>query len=403
MVRLARLRILRETFIGAGLTDNIVVAALMVPSLVWLATWLGFHGPVHGLPDAPRPALAALGVVLVLAQCLPVLSRRRAPVGSSVVVVVAGSAYGVAGYPASPAALALPLVLSELALRRGWAGAAYGSVAAAGSLLLVGVFHSPPPFGETVILLSLDAGAIVGGAALGNIRSRAKQARDEAVLEARRRAMEDRLRLARELHDHVGHLMTAMVIQAGVARHRLRNAPDRVEDAIRGVEESGQEAMVAMHEMLSLLRSESASGALGGSGAWPARLDGIEHLLRPLRAAGIEVSLERDQLVAPLAPLAEATVFRVIEEALTNVLRHSGARAVSISVRSVPGYVIVEVHDDGRGLPPRALPPQEQAHGLIGLTERVRELGGSLDLLDEECAGWGVRARIPTMPTSSAL
>nr|WP_255673033.1 sensor histidine kinase [Glycomyces amatae] len=193
------------------------------------------------------------------------------------------------------------------------------------------------------------------------------------------------MRIARELHDIVSHNLSLIAVQAGVAGHVADARPDRAREALRSIESTSREALTEMRSVLTVLRSDAAAGDLGPVPG----LDGLEALFERARAAGVRVSSEVD-VPARLPAGVALAVYRVVQESLTNVTRHSRGGHCSVSVRHDRGAVTAEVVDDG--------PPQsggEPGHGLIGMRERVLVYGGSFAAGPAPGGGFAVRAVLP--------
>ena len=228
---------------------------------------------------------------------------------------------------------------------------------------------------------------------------------------ATRRALElERARLASELHDVVTHNVSVMIVQAGAARQVLADAPDDARAALLSVEASGRAAMAELRYLLGLL-SPADDGSADGTGDSGDRADRPE--LRPqpglgqlrtlvdrVSAAGLEVDLHVDDLPFDLSPGVDLAAFRVVQEALTNVIKHAGRPPTSVRVACRDGDVVVEVADAGTAATagtsaPAATPMPGAGRGLAGLRERAELYGGELEAGPRPGGGWLVRARIP--------
>ncbi|HEX8005397.1 MAG TPA: sensor histidine kinase, partial [Trebonia sp.] len=209
--------------------------------------------------------------------------------------------------------------------------------------------------------------------------------REEAV---RRRASEERLAIARELHDVVAHSISVINVQANTALHLMDRQPDRAREALTAIREvSGQ----ALSELGSVL------GALRETGAPLAPTPGIarlDELAARARSAGFAVSLMSEGEVRTLPAGVEAAAYRIVQEALTNAVRHSGGSAAAVRLRYGADSVEIEVDDDGRGSGPTTR--AGSGNGLAGMTERAWALGGTLDAGPQPSGGFRVLARLPT-------
>jgi signal transduction histidine kinase len=258
-------------------------------------------------------------------------------------------------------------------------------------------------------MVSLVLVAIVGNAVHAGHRMRLLQAEHEA---ATRQAIElERARIAGELHDVVTHNVSVMIVQAGAARQVMADAPDQARAALLAVESSGRAAMTELRTMLGLLSPVGAAaepGAAGGeSGAggpqgdrelWPQPgLGQLGPLIDRVAAAGLPVELQVGD-VPGLPPGLDLAAFRVVQEALTNVIKHAGKPSTSVSVDCRQGDLVVEVANAGRPIPAAAPGPATapgSGRGLLGLRERTALYGGSLEAGPRPGGGWLVRARMP--------
>ncbi|MEU7868547.1 sensor histidine kinase [Dactylosporangium sp. NPDC049140] len=209
---------------------------------------------------------------------------------------------------------------------------------------------------------------------------------------AREAVMEERVRIARELHDMVAHSVTVMVIQAGVVRRRLDAGLDVDGDLLRSIESSGRDAVGELRRTLGLLRGEGAADP-------PAGLERLEDLLAQMREAGLDVRLRREGAAVALPPAADLSAYRIVQEALTNVLKHAGPTTVTVTMRYADDGLHLTVADRGAKVP-TALPGTGQ--GLIGMRERVTLFGGELETGPQAEGGFRVHARLPVPAWSGA-
>jgi len=210
---------------------------------------------------------------------------------------------------------------------------------------------------------------------------------------AARAVVEERLRIARELHDVVAHSMSLIAVQAGVGGHVIRTDVAAAERALEIIAETSRKALAQTRSMLGLLRAEDADPAVSPLQG----IDDLEDLVHDVREAGVDVSLTVSGAVRPLDTAIELTAYRIVQESLTNVLKHSGARQAQVTVAYVPDGVDVEVRDHGHGgsrAPAGVGVPG--GHGLVGLRERTRLLGGTLDYGALDGAGFRVAAHLPS-------
>ena len=211
---------------------------------------------------------------------------------------------------------------------------------------------------------------------------------------AARAVVEERLRIARELHDVVAHSMSLIAVQAGVGGHVIRSDVAAAERALEIIAETSRKALTQTRSMLGLLRAEDVDPAVSPLQG----IDDLDDLVHDVReAAGIDVSLTVSGPVRTLDTAIELTAYRIVQESLTNVLKHSGARQAQVAVTYVPDEVDVEVRDHGHGgSPAPAGVGGPGGHGLVGLRERTRLLGGTLDYGALDGSGFRVAAHLPS-------
>lgn len=241
----------------------------------------------------------------------------------------------------------------------------------------------------------LSAGVMVVAAAMWQLHLReveqraeeAERTKDEA---ARRRAVEERLRIARELHDSLTHSISVIQVQAGVEVHLAGKRGDEVPPALLAIQEAGADAARELRATLSVLRSTEEGDTSG--------LAQLEGLVGRARTAGQAVTVTVLGARYPLPRDLDQAAYRIVQEALTNVSRHAGGACATVQLRYAPGELTVQVDDDG-DLP--GVPSAGQGLGLIGMRERVAALGGRLHAGPrEDGAGFRVRAELPVRAAS---
>lgn len=241
------------------------------------------------------------------------------------------------------------------------------------------------------VLLAIAAGEVLRTRRVSE--QRMVQSAEQATL---RRVGEERLRIAREIHDVVAHAMTAINVQAGVAAHLLERDPGQAYDALRNIKHTSGAALTDLRSTLEVLRDPAAAAPLGP----PAGLGDIAELTGGLRSAGVTVTLDIDSAADVPAPV-QSVAYRVVQEALTNVARHARASATKVSVRRVPGAITIDVTDDGT-IPARPLTGETLGNGVRGMRERAAALGGTLDAGPDQGGGWRVHAWLPMATPSSS-
>ncbi|KAA2261123.1 sensor histidine kinase [Solihabitans fulvus] len=219
--------------------------------------------------------------------------------------------------------------------------------------------------------------------ALGRARSARRQA------EARRAVLEERARIARELHDVLAHTVSVMVIQASAADDVFDLDPAKARKALRDLESSGREALAELRRFLLTVRSVDDERA----GEPQPGLSELDRLARSVSTAGLDVVVRLDS-PEPLGRGVELSAYRIVQESLTNTLRHARASRAEVVVRVADGHLLVEVRDNGRG--GGRLADHGAGHGILGMRERATMLGGTLDAGPDPAGGFLVRALLPT-------
>jgi signal transduction histidine kinase len=237
---------------------------------------------------------------------------------------------------------------------------------------------------DAVFALALAGGSWALGEAARNRR--------KAILEgARRAAGEEQARIARELHDVIAHSVSVIVVQASAADDIFDSRPDQARAALRSIEQAGREALAELRRLLSGVRPDVPIDAD------PTRpqpgLDRLDELAEPLRAGGLDVEVRREGTAAALPAGVDLSAYRIIQEALTNTLRHARAQRAEVTVRYGTDSLELDVRDDGRAVP--GDDADTGGHGLVGMRERAALLGGTLEAGPLEGGGYRVHARLP--------
>ncbi|HET9138865.1 sensor histidine kinase [Actinophytocola sp.] len=337
------------------------------------------------------------GVLVAVAIGLPIGVRRIWPLGSLTIIylslavaTVSGMAWGQSGIPfLIPMALALyslgllePRRRSVLALVACLAGTTLAILATAVAT------EKPPPW-ETPAMLLLDWLLLATPWAAGRaVRARRADAVNAAEQLARQAVSDERLRIARELHDIVAHSLSLITVKASVANHVARDRPDEARDALRIIEDTSRDTMIEMRRLLGVLRSDSSGLDLAPSPG----LGGLRDLADRAGMAGVRVDLD---VHGPerLPDGVELSIYRIVQEALTNVVKHAAPAHCRVRVDADERAATVTVVDDGPGV--RSLPASSPGHGLIGMRERVMMYDGEFAAGPGHGGGFTVTARLP--------
>ncbi len=351
----------------------------------------------HGSPQAPHTPLwfAAPATAIIV---LPLLWRRRLPFAAPAavwlvcaalsfvdgrLVVFATSAYagGVAG----------AFFLGNLAdTRRARLGLA---IVLGGAAIIVynnpGQDHDDLVFTPLVIALGWLAGFAVRerGEQAQAAEVRAAQAERERDAAARLAVAEERTRIARELHDIVAHAVSVMVLQVGAVRHKLPDAHAEDRQALRSVEQAGRTALTEMRRLLAAIRSDGDAAELMPQPG----LDGLGALLEETGRAGLPVRLHVDGEPFPLPPAIGLSAYRIVQEGLTNALKHAHASHADVTVRYRLDELHIEVRDNGTG----RSAADGLGHGLVGVRERVKIFGGEMTARTASGGGFVLSTCLP--------
>jgi signal transduction histidine kinase len=366
--------------------ENPVWLSLMVAVPQVLFTFAAAHRNVG------RRDLDAVAFLLLVAGPVALAWRRRQPLAVLAVNLVTTEAYYLLGYEWGPAFLSLAVAfwttLNAGRRREAWLAAAIGYSSYFALALTVG--GKPRPglahaVGVAAWLLLILVVAEV-------VRARREQAAEIARTreeEARRRASEERLRIARELHDVVAHSISLINVQASTALHLIDERPEQARAALAAIKQASKEALGEVRSVLDILRQSDERPPRAPSPS----LTRLDELVANVRAAGLEVLTKVEGDARPLPAPVELAAFRIVQEALTNVQRHAGDATATVLVRYGDRDLTVRVDDDGRGASGNGT--SVGGNGIPGMRERVTALGGELVAGPRDGGGFRVLARLP--------
>jgi signal transduction histidine kinase len=359
-----------------------------------LVVLLAFEGMIEvavrrGSTEAPRTPLwfdvPAIGMMV-----LPLFARRRYPFAAPVAYWALAVGLSFADrrlVPFMTSVFVIGMTASFLLgnLRHGPKARIGLAIAVGGAAMIV--YRSPGHSPSELIFIPLLFGICwLGGAALREradeaeaADGRAREAERERDRAARLAVAEERAQIARELHDIVAHAVSVMVLQTGAVRHRLPAALADDREALKDVEQAGRTALAEMRRLLGAMRHEGDEVELSPQPG----LGGLDALIGDVRRAGLPVALHVEGEPVPLPPAVDLSAYRIVQEGLTNALKHAQASRADVTVRYCPGELQIEVRDNGRGGSARNGP----GHGLVGVRERVRIYGG--EVTAETAAGGG--------------
>jgi signal transduction histidine kinase len=370
-----------------------VLVADVLPAAAAGAVMVLGSGPAASGEVPPRQPLDLLAYALMAVAASVLLGRRRWPLGVLAVTVGTSVVYLVLEYPHGPILLALSVAMYSVAARLPLGP----SLVACGVTLLTVVVPDTLVIDpgrrlvETPLLLVVLSGLLLPSWAIGTVVRLGQEAERRARQdETRRRAFEERLRIAREVHDVVGHGLAVINLQAGVALHVVGRRPEHAEVALEAIKRSSKEALEELRGTLAVFRRPD-----NGGGPWrPAPgLDQLEALAAAMAEGGLAVEVAVTGQRAGLPAAVDLAAYRIVQESLTNVVRHAGPATATVRVGYEPDALVVEVADTGRGRPLGAARPG--GHGIAGMRERAVAVGGTLQAGPSADGGFLVRARLP--------
>jgi signal transduction histidine kinase len=373
------------------LTDALLVAGALLAGLATVFPLDG-RGDYHDANGWTVP--------IVLAATAPLAWRRRAPLLVYAITTAAVLALPVAHFDPGATPLAVWIALFSLAAHRDPRVSSIGAISVPVVVAIVWAtartdFGWPEYLVNTVIF---EAAWVTGNnlrtrrAYLRELEDRTRRLEREREARAERAVNEERARIARELHDVVAHSMSVMTVQAGAARRIIDQDPAGARDALGTIERTGRQALNEMRRILEVLRDRASNGdraPLPGLAALPDLVD-------QLQLSGLPVEVAVEGAARPLPQGVDLTAYRIIQEALTNTLKHAGPARAGVTVRYSSEGVDIEVRDDGRGVAAAAANGGAgEGHGLLGMRERVAVFGGRLSAGPRPGGGYQIRAHLP--------
>jgi signal transduction histidine kinase len=353
-----------------------------------------FHGQLHP-PDTPPAAF-----LLVIAAGLALAGRHRYPRTVLCASTAAIAAYSLGGWVNGSSVLLPAVALGTLAAM---VPARPAIMWAVGALVVLGgatMANNPlGTFGGGLTILPFTvAVATLAGIAIANRRAYARSVRGQAEREAQRRIDEERLRIARELHDVVAHTMATITVQAAAASQLLSTSPERAAEPLAAIRAASKDGLRELRAILDVLRNADEPADPTAPVPGLSRLDA---LAARVRQAGLPVTVAVDGEPRPLPAVTDVSAFRIIQEALTNSVRHAGPATATVAVRYGPDDLRIEVRDDGAGALARPGedsgngPVPGSGHGLRGMRERAAAAGATIEIGPLESGGFRVAARFP--------
>ena len=365
--------------------------AWLVDAAVALAVGAAQLASTAGIAAHRDEHLAASGIVLLTASALVLVARRHYPVAVLAATYALTFGYLATSNPRGGIWLSVIVAFgTAIYLHRRRAAVAFLVAGYLGFLwgpVLLSPHHHHRP--GTGFVLGLGAGLLVLLVVAEGIRLRQQRATalaERRAAELLRRATEERLRIARDLHDVLAHSIAVINVQANTALHLMDRQPEKARTALTAINEVSKRAVVEMRSMLGVLRQAGDDAPLAPTPT----LAQLDELAQRVGDAGLRVRVERDGPAAPLPADVDLAAYRIVQEALTNAARHSGGHQATVHIGYRDDGLLVEVDDDGRGSAATA-----PGSGLIGMAERAHALGGELAAGPRPGGGFRVRAVLP--------
>jgi signal transduction histidine kinase len=333
-----------------------------------------------------------LAVLILVAGPAALAVRNRYPVAVLLIALFSTAAYVLVDYPRGPIffALIVAFFTAVMAGRRVPAIAILigGYVVIGWGRFFLGLDSAP----RLEVALAIAAWLLVLLSLAEFARSRRERALETGRVraeEARRRATEERLRIARELHDVLAHNISLISVQAGVALHLIDEQPEQARSALGAIKDASNEALAELRSVLDVLRYGNEEPPRAPTSG----LDRLDDLVARTEGAGLRITTNIDGVPRPVPPGVDRAAYRIIQEALTNVARHADSPAARVDIAYQPDQLVVQVDDDGRGT--SVAQTSNGGRGIAGMRERVAALHGELEAGPRPGGGFRVRARLP--------
>jgi signal transduction histidine kinase len=356
--------------------DRILAAALAIVSE--LETWFG------SVTGRERLVVAVAGPLMASTVAV----RRRYPAAAGIAAALIADVVAIAWKPPNIVSFGVAWLCSVYALTV-WTTPrlfAIGLTAVALPTLVSVAISGAPKGGASFTVITLAVMLLVRRV-VGDRERRAQMAERERDLVAREAVVEERARIARELHDVIAHHVSMIVLQAGAERRVLKDANASTREVLETVERTGRSALTEMRRLLGMLRGDANEPLMPQPG-----LTDVPTLVTQLREAGLPVGLHIEGERRELPVGIELSAYRIVQEALTNALKHAGKASASVNIRYGPDSLELEIADDGAGASTQVA---SGGHGLVGMRERVALYGGSLDAGRRPSGGFVVRVLLP--------
>ncbi len=401
--------LLRNRPQAAVWVSDIILAAVMV-AITLLGSIAEALARVNGIGETvttgghPVVANASWAVFLLpAAAALSLAWRRHHPAQVLAVALACVATYSMFRYENGTALLDVFIALYTVAAL----GSSRRALIAGGVTVVVLMAASGPPFnpfgpvgGAFFLIPGLVAAAMFFGMAVGSRRSQIRAMEERAVQaertreeEAARRVDAERLRIARELHDAVAHTLSMINVQAGAAAHVAAEQPERAVEALNAIKAASKEGLREMRSILNVLRQADEADQPTQPAPGLAMLDA---LVGTACGAGLNTTVRIDGAPRRLPATVDLAAYRIIQESLTNAVRHAGPASATVALAWSDGWLAVDISDTGRGASANGDMTDGVGHGLVGMRERATAVGGTLEAGARPGGGFSVRATLPT-------
>jgi signal transduction histidine kinase len=362
---------------------------------VFLVIVIVGHFAAGGNAGAKYRDANAWSVLLSIAVAVPYYWRRHAPLAVLLVSELSVVLLTTGDYQTGAAPTVLLVGVYTVAAWCNLRDRVIGAAAVVAGLTVVGIVGIPGGNGAGLVFnVLLFAAAYLVGSTMRNRRLYGEQLEQRAIAlererddETKRAVTEERLRIAQELHDVVAHSMGVIAVQAGVGAHVIDADPDEAKKSLDAISHTSRSTLAEIRRMLGVLRDDQ-----GASYAPAPGLADLDRLIRDLAAVGLDAEVRSEGTRTELPPGVDFTAYRIVQEALTNVLKHAGRARATINIGYEENAVRLEILDDGRGVNGQSAPG---GHGLMGMRERVSVYGGSFDAGPGVGGGFRVAVRLP--------
>jgi signal transduction histidine kinase len=334
-----------------------------------------------------------LAVGFGLLSTAPIAFRRSAPFPVLLLTVSGVLLASAFGYPVAASGLGPVFATTSMAYLTDRRGAIVAGVTFAIVVLISTelALHGEPGAGlQLFTTLVIAVLATIIGDVLRTLHERNRELEALREVEAREAVAQDRVRIARDLHDVVGHALAGIALQARAGRRLVSRDPERAAEALREIDELASRALRETRETIGLIRSPGAPAELSPQ----PRLDDLDELVARLQEEDLRVRLQLAGDASRVPVVVQASAYRIVQEALSNVVKHARPASAVVTVAVEDGALDLDVRDDGHRLPA----DDGQGHGLRGMRERAAQYGGSVDAGPDPAGGWRVHARLPLRP-----